>query len=390
MIKELKNYPLFSFFESIKSYDRSIGHNAIDLNAYLQLIDLIQLGRGLTSEEDLYIMCRFLLLKPYHKEEVFLREFQRFLKKYNRVDLKQEKLDGETKGEDQTTDPIINDEDEDLDSDNTEFDPEDEMIDDSNIETEKEEYEPHTKVSVRFEKSVQAGKIETPSTIQMQELEQDIYKYSFLLKGKYLPFSSRRLEQGIRSLRTFDDQGGRREVDFEATVERVSSLGYFDKVIEKYSADAITPLTIMIDWSGSMIAFHHMADELVRATYERNKEAGHKVFYFHDYPSSNVYRDKECTNTYSVELLKKETQHAFLIFSDGGAARGGYSKERIESTKRFLKNVQHRPCVWLNPLPSNRWKSSSAGEIAQAVKMFDFTMEGFSRAMKWLKKAKTG
>ncbi len=394
-MKKLADYPMYSFFESIKSYDRSLGHTAVELEAYLNLLDQIQKGRGLASKEDLYSICHLLFFKPYHREKDFRNLFFQYLALFEKDEKEPDsKVNGKDKknlNQDLISDGDKAEEDPEDDNESFKLDPDDEMMDDYQDDPgiNKEEYRAHTKVSIQFEESVKGGVIENPTLSQVSQLEREIYSRPFLLKKRYFPFSPRRMEQGIRSLRSFHNLKGEKIVDLEATIRRVTTNGYFDRLILKNASFAITPLTILIDWGGSMIAFHQMANSIVQATYDKHKQAGHRVYYFHDFPSENVYIDRTRVKPFPVHLLKNENQHSFLIFSDAGAARGNYSEERIKATKKFLGLIRHRPHAWLNPIPAFRWKGNSASEISDVIEMFDFTKEGFNRAMRWLKSAKT-
>ena len=76
-----------------------------------------------------------------------------------------------------------------------------------------------------------------------------------------------------------------------------------------------------------------------------------------------------------------------LIFSDGGALRGGFNKERIRATKQFLVQLQQKvnSIVWLNPLPLERWQGTTAGAIARIVPMREVSPQGFQQAMNLLR-----
>ena len=72
-----------------------------------------------------------------------------------------------------------------------------------------------------------------------------------------------------------------------------------------------------------------------------------------------------------------------FIFSDAGAARGGYSEERYELTKEFLAQLKQRLryIAWLNPMPRSRWLGTTAGEIARLVPMFEVSRLGLQDAI---------
>ena len=72
-------------------------------------------------------------------------------------------------------------------------------------------------------------------------------------------------------MRAFNFSREQNEIDIEATVERIADIGYFEQLIFKRNTEALIPLTLLIDWSPTMIAFNHIADELIQATYAKYK-----------------------------------------------------------------------------------------------------------------------
>lgn len=75
-----------------------------------------------------------------------------------------------------------------------------------------------------------------------------------------------------------------------------------------------------------------------------------------------------------------------LIFSDAGAARGGYSQKRVELTAAFLQQIKAkvRYVAWLNPMPESRWQGT-AGEVARLVPMFEMARRGLQDAIALLR-----
>ena len=73
-----------------------------------------------------------------------------------------------------------------------------------------------------------------------------------------------------------------------------------------------------------------------------------------------------------------------VIFSDAGAARGGWSRERIESTATFifqLRALGVENIAWINPMPASRWQPSSAVEIAKFVPMLSLDATQMNEAV---------
>ncbi len=111
-----------------------------------------------------------------------------------------------------------------------------------------------------------------------------------------------------------------------------------------------------------------------------------RVYYFHNCPDEYLYRDPYHLEAESIDdclsnLPKAKT--VCLIFSDAGAARGGFSSRRRRLTKFFLKELGQyvRYITWLNPVPRDRWKTTTAHDIAALVPMFEVNRQEFYRAI---------
>jgi uncharacterized protein with von Willebrand factor type A (vWA) domain len=119
-----------------------------------------------------------------------------------------------------------------------------------------------------------------------------------------------------------------------------------------------------------------------------------------------VYQKPYFTHPKRVDavLSKVSRLHTYvLVISDAGAAKGYLNKGRVAATG-FIQNKDGqyeldnnsffskllsltKDVVWLNPMPRNRWKGTSAELIAQmpAVKMYslhDSNRLGFTFAIK--------
>ena len=71
-----------------------------------------------------------------------------------------------------------------------------------------------------------------------------------------------------------------------------------------------------------------------------------------------------------------------LIFSDGGAARGHFDRERLALTADFLEKLNRRVrrVAWLNPMPRTRWTATTAEAIARLVPMLEVSQHGLHEA----------
>jgi uncharacterized protein with von Willebrand factor type A (vWA) domain len=86
-------------------------------------------------------------------------------------------------------------------------------------------------------------------------------------------------------------------------------------------------------------------------------------------------------------LQEKAKGNSVLIISDGGAARGYYDGMRVGDTKTFLQTLSTYTYLyaWLNPMPQNRWLTTTAEDIANMVPMFPLEREGLEDAVNILR-----
>jgi uncharacterized protein with von Willebrand factor type A (vWA) domain len=135
-----------------------------------------------------------------------------------------------------------------------------------------------------------------------------------------------------------------------------------------------------------MVPFHALSRRLAETAMRGGHLGGAGIYYFHNCPIEYLYSD---SNHQEAELVSDIITHvcsdrtAILIFSDAGAARGGYNEERYELTKEFLAKLKQRVryVAWLNPIPKKRWNKTTAGEIARMVPMFELNRRGMQDAI---------
>ncbi|MBK8565724.1 MAG: hypothetical protein IPN76_20870 [Saprospiraceae bacterium] len=228
----------------------------------------------------------------------------------------------------------------------------------------------------------------------------------YLQTDDYNAITFREMIQSWRYFRLRKVAGISDEIDVPQTVKRIAEDGFFSypkfKTIYKSSQDS---LLILVDRQGSMVPFHALSDALVRTAI---REGGHHkamVYYFKNYPLEYVYKTPYLTEPVKIdELLSMvNNEHTYaIIISDAGAARGNMDEGRISSLGIALGGEQHslkqdsffqklisavKDLVWLNPMPRNRWKGTSADVIRKtdAIKMhsiYDAGMLGFTNAVK--------
>jgi hypothetical protein len=363
-------FPLQNAFLEIMRTEKGMQHKGVDLSSYLLLIDTLRNGYGLNSKEELLFLCKKLWLKPFHlrsnilNEQVLEEILDRHLSIYARQDVplspgaNTTTPDGRTdSGGDKETDTAVRD---------TEEGPTD-----GNPETQKTpEAVPEEEVG-ELNFYISEIKDDAAATTADNSYNHLFGKKNYSFDNRYLPVSRRFIEQTIRSLRYKVPGAGRATVDIPATVEEVARKGYFDEWKLKEEDGFVTRWTMLIDHEGSMIAFKDLTDAVVESAMTGGVKNEGDVFYFRNYPSEYLFTNPEHTRSVKLRKLITSPARNILIVSDAGAARGYYSEDRVRKVFRLLYQLRAHRIAWLNPLPEQRWKGTSAEKISTYVKMFE-------------------
>jgi uncharacterized protein with von Willebrand factor type A (vWA) domain len=217
----------------------------------------------------------------------------------------------------------------------------------------------------------------------------DLPEQRFLRNAEYYPVTRRQMKQTWRYLRKPVREGPEVEFSVEETVRAVTRCGMLlsPSLIPRRLNRAA--LLLLIDRKGSMTPFHGLGQRLEDTAVRGGRLGDAAVYYFHDYPQQYVYRNPVMTRPLRVEGLTggNQSQRAVLIFSDAGAARGGFDPDRVEATRNFLERMRRSTgrIAWLNPMPYSRWAGTSAKPIAECVAMFEFSRQGMDHAMDLLR-----
>jgi uncharacterized protein len=212
----------------------------------------------------------------------------------------------------------------------------------------------------------------------------------YLLMSDYLPVTKRQMKQSWRTLRQPVREGPLEEVDVEATIDHICRDGFLVEPVRVPRRTNRAELVLLADRQGSMVPFHALGRRLIE-TAERGGRLGQAgVFYFHDCPTGFLYRDPARQKGIAVEqwLASDSLDRAvILIFSDGGAARGDFDRDRLDRTADFLDRLHRRVrrIAWLNPMPRARWTATTAEAIARQVPMLEVSQNGLHEAIRVLR-----
>ncbi len=239
-----------------------------------------------------------------------------------------------------------------------------------------------SELTLEMEEEVQVAK----SLLQAAVRDDEIPYGRFILTSEYFPVTQRQMKQIWRYLRRPVREGAPTELDVEATVNQIGEQGILLKPVLVPRRVNRAELLLLIDQDGSMVPFHALSRRLAETAVRGGRLGKAGIYYFHNCPIEYLYHDPTHQKAEAVTNLfthLRPERTAVLIFSDAGAARGGFSLERLKLTTAFLEQLRQRVryTAWLNPVPHSRWFGTTAGEIARLVAMFELDRRGLDNAI---------
>jgi uncharacterized protein with von Willebrand factor type A (vWA) domain len=200
----------------------------------------------------------------------------------------------------------------------------------------------------------------------------------------YWLLSRRQMVYAWRYLRRLVADGPEDVLDVTQTVEQAAQQGFFLQPVYRRREKNHAHLVLLIDQEGSMTPFHRFSRDLVVTAEESDIERVN-VGYFHNVPAASVYQDTHLTEPIPLTQILAECDNntKVLIISDAGAARGYRRMDRVRTITEVLFDIKEYTnlIAWLNPMPRERWDSTSAQIISHLVPMFPMDKEGFSQAI---------
>jgi uncharacterized protein with von Willebrand factor type A (vWA) domain len=313
---------------------------ALTLEQYDLLRQAIHQGYGLGGWEDLKRVCRLLWVKPSanYDADIFDRTFDRYIQQHHA------KMPVETA-------PIL--------------------IEKTPSSTKPPQNLPQIPPRKRGVPSHQrTGEVKVPVAIQTPPPSPSTPKNTendFHFTPKDFPIELQDVQMAWRLLRRSVRVEGNYELDIEATLYKIEQEGIFTDVEMRPARIRRTELLLLIDDSPAMIPFFHALQPFIQAI-EKAWITPARIYRFTSYPDEYLYDWYRPTKAEPLtNLLPRlhRNRTIVLILSDAGAATKTYSYERIEGMTKFFTALS--PCIrqliWLNPLPQDRWKQTSAWTI---------------------------
>ncbi|WP_211178494.1 MULTISPECIES: hypothetical protein [Brasilonema] len=348
--------PLLDLFTRLREAGLPLG-----INEYHLILRALQEGFGTADHEALAELCRTLWVKSQDEEHLFNYHFQQLFAKST-----------STAPVSSPEKPVV---------------PDSTTVDSDTAPTSELDTTTPASVPVSSELMQVEDEIKVAEAVQITtQRDEDITVNRFTQTDEYFPVTRRQMKQSWRHLRRFVREGLPTELDVEATIERVVQQGVLLEPVLLPRRVNRTELLLLIDHKGSMVPFHALSQRLAETAQRGGRLGGAGTYYFHNCPTRYLYQDSAREKAESVaDVLAqlRPERSTVLIFSDAGAARGGFSIERLELTQKFLDQLKQRVryVAWLNPMAKERWFGTTAGEIARLVPMFEFSRQGLDGAI---------
>jgi uncharacterized protein len=217
----------------------------------------------------------------------------------------------------------------------------------------------------------------------------------------YSPLSRRLLAYNWRYLRRMRADGPMDKLDVMATVNLAATQGMFLRPIYRRQVVNHVRLLLLVDQLGSMVPFHRYTRDVVETVREDAQLEDLAVFYFQNVPGKVLFRNEKLTQAVGIDEVLGfcDGGTSVLILSDAGAARrvSQIEMKRVRGTMKVLTELRRKTALicWLNPVPRERWRDTSAEMIARLVMMEAMDRVGLSHGIDQLcgnarRKVRTG
>lgn len=376
---EINDLPLRELFYKLRSAGLVLG-----IDEYQLLLQALMAGFGLADRNALRQLCKTLWVKSLAEEHTFYEYFDRLISQEISTEIIKETVTLEPPVEPKSPnlDPIPEPKPE-KPSDESSLPelPSNQSVGDEFLDPTLEDTD-ISEITLGIEDVIQAAKAQTSELFGAETAD-------YLLLDDYLPVTVRQMNQSWRYLRRPVREGALTELDVSATIDQIAQQGFFLNPVLVPQRVNRSQLILLLDLNGSMVAFHSLGERIKDTVIAGGQLGRSQVYYFHNCPVDYLYLDPGQRYYRTFEQVLHQTSPSYtsvLIFSDAGAARGGYSEDRLEWTQIFLQQLQQkiRYVAWLNPVPRERWAGTTAGEIAKLVPMFESDRPGLQQAIKVL------
>ncbi len=391
----MTNLPLYQFFETLQKHSSfyvGVDDYAIFLEILMREI-VIEKLHFLKNREKLLRLCKLLWLKPEQNTQAFTQNFDYAWSVYlYKETIETNPVPNETKQADKSSDKVENESSQPINQ--TDEDKEDTVETDSTssntplIQEEKRTDE----IDIFLNFSDAEGK-------ELRSNEADDLSTYFHFVPNYIPYPQRDISQIWRSLHKERIVGVTNEIDISKTIDTYCQRGALQQIIYQPKLKNEATLITLIDINDEMIAFKALAQAIANNA-NQHANINNAVYYFKNVPKQLkrgsqfgdycLYKNQIETKYQELYTIFNQKDTGVLIISDIDAATNYMDIDRLEDIERFLDEVRKytQKIVWLNPMPQDRWKGTSADILQHIIPMYEANLEGLRQAIQILKGTK--
>lgn len=218
-----------------------------------------------------------------------------------------------------------------------------------------------------------------------------------------LTLDTRQMEVALRKLRSFDRDGGRPELDLDATVDATArAFGELEIVLRKPRRPN-TRVILMMDVGGSMDPYATLVSQLFSAAKRATHWKELRTYYFHNCVYDRVFKTeglrqpvrvrdlmRECDARYKLVLVGDAAMAPYeLTMGNTLASQGSGSDEARSGLAWLVRLRQHfKSAVWFNPDLTPGYPMESAAYttqvIARVFPMAPLTVQGLEEGLRAL------
>jgi uncharacterized protein with von Willebrand factor type A (vWA) domain len=200
-------------------------------------------------------------------------------------------------------------------------------------------------------------------------------------------FKSRDLAVLWRRYRRATRQGPRVEFDLNATIRKRCQDGILCSPVLRPKRMNSARLLVLADASPSMAPWYSFISTLENSL-RFSQFACAEILYFNNLPRKNLFKTIDRSKPLlTQEVLRCYAGASLMIISDAGCSRGYLNKRRAANAEDFLEIAkrQFSNVVWINPMPSERWASTTASLLANSIQMLPLDPKHMLRAIDLLR-----
>lgn len=381
----MNNLPLYHFFKDLQK-DNNFYIGIDDYNLFLEIL-MNEIAEEelhyLSSKMKLFNLCKLLWFKPKQNEKTFEMSFEKAWS--INIEIKSKISNEEYQGQSEITEE------------------ESKTIEEETDEQKTNELKiPENEVEESFEEEINLDNNDIEIYLNFAENTGNSLKHNkedlntyFHFVANYVPYPKRDISQTWRSLQKEQIVSNTDKIDIQKTIDNFCQNGVLDTIFYEPKIKNEVSLITLIDINEEMIAFKHLAQAIAKNANE-NAAINNQVFYFKNYPKKItieqqtgycLYQNEQQTEYQLLQDILNKKDIAVLVISDMNAATNYLDIKRLENIELFLNRVrkQTHKIAWLNPMPKDRWKNTSAAILQKLVPMYEANLDGLRKAIQILR-----